>query len=46
MSETGPSTQLDLDEDDDVSVPEDHVQLPLTGPVVALDEDVALRRTR
>ena len=42
MSESRSSTQPDLDEDESVSVPEDQVQLPVAGPVVALEEDVAL----
>ena len=31
-----------MNEDEGVSVLEDQVQLPVTGPVVALEEDVAL----
>jgi hypothetical protein len=33
---------LSENEDEDVSVPEDQVQLSVAGPVVALEEDVAL----
>jgi hypothetical protein len=33
---------LSKNEDEDVSVPEDQVQLSVAGPVVALEEDVAL----
>ncbi len=42
MSESGSSAHLDFNEDQDVSVLEDQVQLPVAGPVVALEEDVAL----
>ncbi len=38
----GDSFLPENEDDEDVSVPEDQVQLPVVGPVVALEEDVAL----
>jgi hypothetical protein len=40
MPEAGSATQFHFDKDEGIAVAQDQVQLPVTGPVVALDEDV------
>lgn len=40
-AEARAAAHLDFDEDDCGTVAQDQVQFPVTGPVVALDEDVA-----
>jgi hypothetical protein len=44
MPEAGSPTQFQFNEDDGVVVPEDQVQLPVTGPVVAFDQVVSALR--